>query len=250
MKKKIAIGLVIILVLSFVMCSKENVVLDETKTYEITSDIHSLNIRINAADFIIKHADEFSVESNLKYLSVSEENGILTIIDKAKNTSNFTEPTLTLCVPNTTIFENVYIKTGAAKLSVDTFSTNTLELTLGAGDVYFKSLNVFSDVQIKGGAGEVAISNGTLNNLTLEMGLGELNLTASVLGMSDLKFGLGESNVTLIGEKNDYKINIERGLGNIIIDGKTVNDFSSSGNGQNHLNIKGGVGTINLNFQE
>ena len=82
------------------------------------------------------------------------------------------------------------------------------------------------------------------------MGMGELNLTATVLGESDLKFGVGESNVTLIGSKDDYKVDIEKGLGNITVDGKTVTDFGSSVNGQNHIEIEGGVGTINLKFQE
>ena len=36
----------------------------------------------------------------------------------------------------------------------------------------------------------------------------------------------------------------------ITVDGKTVTDFGSSGNGQNHIEINGGVGTINLNFKE
>ena len=89
-----------------------------------------------------------------------------------------------------------------------------------------------------------------LNDLTLEMGMGELNLTAAVLGDSDLKFGVGESNVTLIGSKDDYKVDIEKGLGSITVDGNTVTDYGSSGNGQNHIEIEGGVGAINLKFQE
>ena len=81
MKKTIALALVLTFTFPFVACQMENVVLDEAKTYEITSDIHSLDIRINAADFKIKHAEELSVEGNLKYLSVSEKDGVLTIVD-------------------------------------------------------------------------------------------------------------------------------------------------------------------------
>ena len=55
--------------------------------------IHSLDIQISAADFKIVSADEFSVESNLKYLSVSEKNGILKIVDEAKSNSNYSNAT-------------------------------------------------------------------------------------------------------------------------------------------------------------
>ena len=250
MKKYIVTILVFLLLLSLASCANENVVLDDSQTYEITSDIHSLDIQINAADFKIVSADDFSVESNLKYLSVSEKDGVLKIVDEAKSNSNYTNAILTLYVPNGIVFHDVDIETGAAKMTVDTLSASSVELKLGAGDVRFESLNASANVDIEGGAGQITIVSGTLNDLSLEMGIGELNLTAAVLGESDLKFGVGESNVTLNGSKDDYKVDIEKGIGNITVDGKTVTDSGSIGNGQNHIEIEGGVGTINLKFQE
>lgn len=250
MKKIITVIISVMLLVCLVGCNKQNVVLDEAKTYEITSEIHSLDVQISAADFKIVSADEFLVESNLKYLSVFEKDGVLKIADEAKSNSNYSNAILTLYVPNGTVFDDVDIETGAAKMTVDTLSASSIELKLGAGDVRFESLNASSEVDIEGGAGQITIVSGTLNDLSLEMGMGELNLTAAVLGESDLKFGVGESNVTLIGSKNDYKVDIEKGLGNITVDEKTVTDFGSSGNGQNYVEIEGGVGAINLKFQE
>ena len=250
MKKYIVTILVLLLLLALASCAKENVVLDDSKTYEITSDIHSLDIQINAADFKIKHGDEFSVESNLKYLSVSEKDGVLTITDEAKSSSNYSNAVLTLYVPNGIVFDDVDITTGAAKLTADALSISSLELKLGAGDVRFESLHVSSNADIKGGTGQITIVSGTINDLSLEMGMGELNLTAAVLGDSNLKFGVGESNLTLIGSKDDYKVDVEKGLGSISVDGKDVSDFGSSGNEQNHINIEGGIGSINIAFRE
>ncbi|MBO5186296.1 MAG: DUF4097 family beta strand repeat protein [Bacteroides sp.] len=250
MKKFTALIVSVVLLICLVGCNKQDVVLNETKTYEITSEIHSLDVQINAADFKIVSADEFSVESNLKYLSVSEKNGVLKIVDEAKSNSNYSDAALTLYVPNGVVFDDVDIETGAAKMTVDTLSASSVELKLGAGDVRFESLNASAEVDIKGGAGQITIVSGTLNDLSLEMGMGELNLTAAVFGDSDLKFGVGESNVALIGSKDDYKVDIEKGLGSITVDGKTVTDYGSSGNGQNHIEIEGGIGAINLKFQE
>ena len=250
MKKYIVTILVFLLLLSLASCANENVVLDDSQTYEITSDIHSLDIQINAADFKIKHGDAFSVESNLKYLSVSEKNGVLTIVDEAKSSSNYSNAILTLYVPNGIVFDDVYITTGAAKLTVDTLSANSLELELGAGDVRFESLNASSNADIKGGAGQITIASGTLNDLTLEMGMGELDLSVALLGNSDLEFGVGESNLTLIGSKDDYKVDVEKGLGSISVDGKNVSDFGSSGNGPSHIHIEGGIGAVHIVFQE
>jgi hypothetical protein len=250
MKKYIVAVLVFLLLLALASCASENVVLGDFQTYEITSDIHSLDIQINAADFKIELGDEFSVESNLKYLSVSEKDGVLKIVDEAKSSSNYSNAVLTLYVPNGIVFDDVDITTGAAKLTVDALSTSSLELKLGAGDVRFESLNASAEVDIEGGAGQITIVSGTLNDLSLEMGMGELNLTAAVLGDSDLKFGVGESNLTLIGTKDDYKVDIDKGIGNITVDGKTVTDFGSSGNGQRQIHIEGGVGAVHIVFQE
>lgn len=250
MKKFTALIISAMLLVCLTGCRGQDAVLDETKTYEIMSEIHSLDIHINAADFKIVSADEFSVKSNLKYLSVSEKDGVLKIEDEAKSNSNYANPVLTLYVPNGTVFNDVDIETGAAKMTVDTLSASSVELKLGAGDVRFESLNASAEVDIKGGAGQITIVSGTLNDLSLEMGMGELNLTAAVFGDSDLKFGVGESNVTLIGSEDDYKVDIEKGIGSITVDGKTVTDYGSSGNGQNHIEIEGGVGAINLKFQE
>ena len=46
------------------------------------------------------------------------------------------------------------------------------------------------------------------------------------------------------------RIDIEKGLGAVTIDGEKVTDFGTSGNGQHSLEIETGVGSVNLKFQE
>lgn len=231
-------------------CASKIDLVGKTKTYEIASEIHSLDIQIGAADFIIEHGDRFSAESNLNHLSVSEQNGVLTIIEGNHNQIgiNYTDAVLKLCVPSDIVFESVAITTDAANLTADSLSTNYLEMDLGAGKVQFGCLNAYANSDIEGGTGQITIENGILNDLALEMGVGELNLTAALLGNSNLSFGVGKSNLTLIGNKDAYKIDIENDLGNITVDGKTVTDFSNSGNGQNYIEIEGGIGNVDIVF--
>ena len=127
MKKFTALIISAILLVCFAGCNKQDVVLDEVKAYEIATEIHSLDVQISAADFKIVSADEFSVESNLKYLSVSEKDGVLKIVDEPKSNSNYTNAILTLYVPNGVVFNDVDIETGAAKMTVDTLSASSVE---------------------------------------------------------------------------------------------------------------------------
>ena len=230
--------------------SKTNAVAEATKTYAVQSQILSLRVQINAADFTIKESDKFAVESNLKYLTVSEHNGTLIVKEDKKHAYAYTDAVLTLYIPAGTVFERMEITTGAAKLTADALAANVLDLELGAGDVRIGTLTAFKEADIEGGAGKITVEDGTMRNLDLEMGVGELNLTAALLGESDLAFGVGESNLTLLGGQSDYKVEIEKGIGSITVNGKPVTDFGIGGNGANRVDIEGGIGAIHVKFED
>ena len=250
MLKYFLIVLVILLVVALVGCASQPAVLKSTKTYSITKDIHSLDVEINAADFVIVEGDTFSVESNLKKLSVSEEEGVLKIVEKTRFARNYNGASLKLCIPEGMTFENANIKTGASKLTSESFSAKTLELKTGAGRVEFYRLVASENANIKGGAGEIGIKDGSLNNLTLDLGVGELNMKAQLIGESDLKFGVGESDITLLGNRADYSFDIKNGVGNITVDGENSAFLANSTKGESLVKIKGGVGSTNITFQE
>lgn len=252
MKKVIAVGLAFLLLLTMASCANETTLLDEPRIYETASEIRSLEIEITAADFSMEQSDRFRVESNLKDLSVSEGNGILTIKDNRKHGvhgTDYSDAILKLYVPEGTVFESVVIETGAGRLTADTLSANSLKLKLGAGQAVFGCLNASSDADLEGGAGEIRILSGTLRNLELSLGVGNLDMTARLLGDSHLECGIGESDLTLIGSKDDYRVSIEKGIGSISVDGVDASDFGSSGNGQNSITVEGGIGAVNIVFQ-
>ncbi|MBE6794932.1 MAG: hypothetical protein E7532_08380 [Ruminococcaceae bacterium] len=250
MLKYFLIVLVVVLVVAMVGCVSQPAVLDSTKTYSITKDIHSLNVEINAADFVIVQGDNFYVESNLKNLSVTEEDGVLKIVEKTRFARNYNGASLKLCIPEGMTFDNANIKTGASKLTSESFLVKTLELKTGAGRVEFERLEASENANIKGGAGEISIKDGSLNNLTLDLGVGELKMKAQLKGESDLKFGVGESDITLLGNIADYSFDIKNGVGNITVDGENSAFFANSANGESLVKIKGGVGSTNITFQE
>lgn len=223
-------------------------VLEDAKTYMVSDNIRELSININAADFMIKQAEKFSVESNLNNLTVKEKDGLL-IIKEEKRLGAYNGAMLILDVPANTVFEKADIVTGAGRVTVDALSAASLNLELGAGEVNITALTATSKANIDGGAGKISIYGGTLNNLDLDMGVGQFNLTSVVLGNSKFDLGIGESNITLIGSKNDYNIDAEKGIGNITVNGENVSHFEG-GSGKNYIDISGGIGAVNLVFRE
>ena len=253
MKKIIGALLTAISLLCLAGCGIDRtLVLDEAKSYEITSQISSLDIRINAADLKIEYADAFSVVSNLKNLEVSERGGTLTLKDLTKVvavTESYEGAMLTVYIPAGTEFEKIHLLTGAGRFTAETLSAKRLELELGAGDVWIGSLFVTGSAEVEGGAGRITTSGGRINDLDLEMGVGELELTSALTGDCELEMGVGDARITLLGSKEDYRLEISKGIGAISVDGRDVSAFKS-GSGANEVGISGGIGAIDVRFMD
>lgn len=226
----------------------QDAVVEELQTYHVETQIRNMDIEINAAELTIQEGDSFLVESNLKHMKVKEKDGLLFIEDTQKHGVANQDAVLTVYVPAGTVFDSVDITTGAGQLTIGSLSAKTLDFELGAGDVTIDSLIATQSADIEGGAGRITIHAGALQDLELDMGVGQLNLTSALSGSCVLDMGVGESNITLLGSREDYKLDLEKGIGNITVDGKTGTDFGSSG--ANSVKINGGIGAIHVEFKE
>lgn len=225
-------------------------VLEDLASYSVTAEIHNLKIEINAADLQIKEGEKFFVESNLKHLKVEEKGNTLLIKENRKIFGTYRGAVLTVYVPAGMVFNSIELTTGAGRLTTERLSAGTVDFEFGAGDVNIASLAATRAADIEGGAGRITILGGTLNNLELEMGVGQLNLTSALTGDCKLDLGIGESNIALIGDKDDYRLDLNKGIGSITVDGESTNHYSSSGNGTNKVEINGGIGAIYVLFKE
>lgn len=238
--------------ISFLNSKKEKTeVVVEMKVYPIESDISSLSIDLSGAELKIITADKFSVESNHKYISVKESDGKITV-NETKDFFSVSPKgvTVILNIPENFVFDEVYIDTSAGKVSVDVLSCDDLKLSLGAGKADIKNLTANSKSEIDGGAGELNIDGGKLCNLNLDMGVGKLTLKSRLEGDSDLDIGVGKTDLCLLGDKEDYKIEFDKGIGDSRIQGEVMKDDSVYGSGKNLIEIDGGVGALSIEFSD
>ena len=63
-------------------------------------------------------------------------------------------------------------------------------------------------------------------------------MTGEITGNSKIECGVGELDVTLTGNKEDYKIIAEKGIGRIKIDGAEQGNNVSIGNGVNEIRLE------------
>lgn len=231
--------------------SDHSKVTGDMKQYPIAGEVSSLSVDLGAAELRIQTAGEFSVESNYEDISVRCENGKLRIQEKTKLFSIHPDGIMVIVnVPRDFVFREAEIDTGAGRVRIDTLSAETLELSLGAGETIIENLMVSSRANIDGGAGVLRIRGGVLHNLDLEMGVGELTLKCRMEGKSSLDMGVGEANLTLIGSLEDYRIELDKGIGQAKLQGSSMKDDGVYGTGRNEIEIDGGVGAIHIDFSQ
>lgn len=223
-------------------------VTEQITVYPVSDQVTALKIQINAADLTVYSANRLTVESNLKNLEVAEKDGVLIIREKSRIAKNYNGAVLKVGIPETLVFTNVELETGAGRVTADALRTEKFTLGQGAGEVQIQYLEVTTETQIEGGAGKITVSDGVLHNLEMELGVGEMNLTCAILGNSDLNLGVGETNLVLLGAESDYRIEMERGIGSVTVNGSSMEN-GTYGSGENCIDIEGGVGALKVTFK-
>lgn len=220
----------------------------DAKEIEIVENVTKLKIDLKATNLRVESADQFSIQTNNGKIKYSTNGNTLTITERGTNIfKNKTTKDLVIYVPSNTLLDELSLEAGAGRVKIDNLTVKELELDLGAGTVDLNNIKTKRKTSIDGGAGELIITNSILNNLELDMGVGSLDLTAELIGENEISCGVGEVDIILVG--SDYTIQVDKGLGETIIAGKTMRDNEVYGTGRNELEIDGGVGSINIDFQ-
>ena len=241
---------IITLVTSIVGIEEYSSNVEEISTKKIPTNISKLDIDISVSNLKIEKSNKFEISAN-DNIKATRKNNTLYIEEKSKKILNRRkENDVTLFIPNNYVFENIELDTKAGKLEIDTLNVNNLELDLGAGNVEIDTLNVIDKAKINTGAGNFIVNHGIINNLDLNMGLGNINIKTKLLGNNIIERGVGTINLTLFGNPDDYKIDINKGIGSVKINGDKITESRIIGEGINTISIDEGVGTLEINYQD
>ncbi len=229
---------------------KDNeVTMDKMSTVNFkTDDISSLDINLLFTNLIIKQGDVLHVETNNEKVHFDEENNSLKIKEDSRSwLSQNNKGNLILYLPENSQFKTVKIQAGAGKIQIENLVTDSLSLELGAGETSIQRLNVSENCKIESGAGKVSLLDGRIKDL--DLGVGKFELTSSLLGSNKINAGIGSLELNLLGNKKDYLIKADKGIGAIHVDESVVSDDSTVGTGENTIKIDGGIGNIDVSFR-
>lgn len=229
---------------------------DSNNIIETSSDFENenvafLDIDIAYSNLTIRKGEYLKVESSNKDIQCKQDKQKIKIKERNNNWffNNTKKEELVVYVPENLQFDRVNINTGAGKVNIEILNTKVLKMDLGAGETSMKNINITENAKIDTGAGKVNIKAAKINDLKCDLGIGATEISAKLLGNTRISTGVGSLKLDVFGKKEEYETKVNKGLGNVTIDEEKISDDEVVGNGENKIDIDGGVGKIKINFR-
>lgn len=210
-------------------------------------NVKATAVRIRTA----KEGEPVRIETNNEYITSWVDGSTLNVVEKSHGFFGWGGTgDLVIYVREDTVFDSVEIEIGAGTLDVERLEARDLKLNLGAGKTAIDELVATRRAEIDGGAGVVEIRGGELHDLDLDLGAGKAELRARVVGNGRVTAGVGKTELTLIGREEDYRLRIDKGIGSVTLDGRSLSDGESVGSGTTLIEIDSGVGAVEMKIVE
>lgn len=211
--------------------------------------ITSLELEIKTTNLKIINGENFVVKTNNPDVKFSNNDGKVVIEDKSKNiwTNLNDESNIIIYMPtNINKLSKVKIRSGVGKVCINSINTQVLDLEAGLGETTIDNLVVTEKAKIESGMGRLNINSCSIKNANIDLGVGEVNITGDILGNSEINTGVGKLGLNLTSAKENYTLKVEKGLGKISFNKNNISNDTTLGDGQNYINIEGGIGSIDI----
>ncbi len=217
----------------------------ELSTDYIGSQINSLEIDLKEVSLYIIKGNSFNVKTNTDKITSAVINGELKIKDKSSKYSK--NKIVELTIPENVILNEIDIEVGLGKNNIELLNANNIKLELGAGKMTINNINAYTNFKVDGGSGEINIMNANVSNMEIDMGVGLTTFEGTLKGNNKIEAGIGELKINLKDSIDNYRFDVNKGIGSIKVNNNEISNNTIYGNGVNLLKIDGGIGSIKIN---
>lgn len=224
--------------------------IDENQEVE---EFSKMKLDISASNLTIKlEGNSYKVETyqTPKDTKIESKDGILEIKNNKKLNKSDSKSRITIYLPEDVELEEADIQVGAGIVDVTGLIAKNVEFSFGAGNVNMQNISVKNNAKIECGAGQAIIKNSELANADIEAGVGKLVYSGDLTGNTQIDCGVGDVELELTGDAEKYAIHTEKGIGDIKINDSSVANDSTTGNGENKIDIEGGVGDVDIKMSK
>jgi hypothetical protein len=239
-----------------------------------SDDIKSLSLDITYGTVTIQEGDSFDIEVNgMPEDAVKDtvENGVWNISDtldkseaeneisvfgfkiSSSNSHPFKAADIKLTVPEDYVFENLDIILDAGTIKADNLSAQNADISVGAGSLKIDELTAGNKSSYSIDTGELIINDLYARDTNMNCGVGNLRASGVITGDNYVTCGIGNVDLDMDGDEEDYNYSIDCGIGTVIINSNTYSGVNSktkkNNNAENSFTLDCGIGKISLNIQ-
>lgn len=177
---------------------------------------------------------------------------------KSKKTVNFFTPIdinwiagdkyktkITIKIPDTKVYDSFKFKIGAGESTISGIHAKNIELETGAGEIKAADLTADGTLDVELGAGESTFNKCNAATVDLDCGAGETTYSGTITNKGKFDGGVGTLDISVIGNYNDYDVDINKGLGEVNLE---RGDTSVAGDKKIPIKVDCGVGEVNVRF--
>jgi len=222
-------------------------------------DVDELSLEMGACEVAVREWDGTTYKiaaQNVVDLKCFEQNGTLYVKSIRHRWKPAAKQLVTLYVPEGVRFELVKLELGAGKGTVKGLTAEEMTVQVGAGELTCRDLTA-DKLRLEIGAGQADLQNCSAQDARFEIGAGKLSYDGSIDGDMDVSCALGNIELSMTGNYQDYDYDIEAALGNITIDQQGEGRITFSGISEKRVDNDAGkkmdlecaMGNIDINFE-
>ncbi len=209
-----------------------------------------IKIETKSSKLSIKNGEYFSVITNNDDVTINEDSDRVVIKDNKIYPYSFSDKLeLVVVLPTYIDLEEVEITAGAGSVTIEELNTKQAKINLGAGELVVNKTKITEELKIDGGTGSMIIRHGEIKNLEANLGVGRFDATIYLKGKNRINAGIGEIRLKLLDGISNYTFDIEKGIGDIKVNKKSIQK-GVNGKGPNNITISGGIGDIKISTMD
>lgn len=226
------------------------------------SAIKGISVDTDRADIIFEKSDMVDqvavtmLNGYMKYYSYSVDGSILNVKYDCDDVQIKKGATFKITVPTNIELDEIIVDTAMGDVEFQnlTIGADTFDVSTSMGDVIFEDMTVTSDLDANTDMGDVKIKSGSFKNVKMSTSMGSVEAEATFAGDVSGYSSMGDVEVTINGNSNDYNYDLETSMGDVSIDGKKEkSDFggayaTENNGGKYDVELESSMGDVSLRF--
>lgn len=157
---------------------------------------------------------------------------------------------ITIYVPENFEADRVKLDAGAGNINIEFLDTEKLDINAGAGNINGSKITA-EQVKLDGGVGDIILAGVNFTDADIDSGVGNIEIQGSLYGKNKIDCGVGNLTLDILQKEDDFNLKLDKGLGSIHINGRKYSNLDwNDSTADNVLDINGGVGNIDINFND